>query len=53
MTFVGLLCNLFSHSPSPTSVDRERYALTVIIDGETVTELGGSYCGGCYFEVSK
>jgi len=47
------LCYHFLYSPSPTSVDRERYTLTVIIDGETVTELGGSYCGSCYFDVSN
>jgi len=44
---------LYPFSPSPTGVDRQRYTLTIFIDGETVTELGGSYCGSCYFDVSK
>ena len=43
---------LFLISPSPTG-QAGSYALNIIIDGKTVTELEGSYCGSCNFEVSE
>ena len=46
--YVILVCIV---SPEPNGVEGH-YTISVTIDGKTFSELGGTTCNGCYFDVS-
>lgn len=43
---------MFIYVSPPPNGRAGRYTLSIIVDGKTIQELGGTICSGCYFQVS-